>query len=91
MHVAVAAEEDPVGPNLPAAQGVPAHVDEEGDAAYFPAPHATHSASPSLAVYFPVHRQWHISAGPHRPQRLLHKMQGHVGAAAGVSKMQERG
>ena len=26
MHVAVAAEEDSVGPNLPAAQGVPEHV-----------------------------------------------------------------
>ena len=26
--------------------------------------------------------------GPHRPQRLLHEMDGHVGADAGVSKVQ---
>ena len=46
---------------LPAAQSTHA-VADNGAAAYLPAPHATHSASPPLAVCLPVHRQWQISA-----------------------------
>ena len=37
-------------------------VADNGDAVYFPAAHMTQSASPSLAVCLPAHRQWQISA-----------------------------
>ena len=46
---------------LPAAQSTHA-VAKNGDAAYFPAPHSMQSASPSLAVCLPAHRQGRTSA-----------------------------
>ena len=58
----VEATEAPVAVEyLPAAQNTHV-VADNGDAAYFPAPHSVQSASPSLAECLPAHRQWRISA-----------------------------
>ena len=60
LHVQSSAESLPDGEFARAGQLE--HAVDDGDAAYFPAPHATQSASPSLAVCVPAHRQGRTSA-----------------------------
>ena len=60
LHAQASAESLPDGEFARAGQLEHA-VADNGDTAYFPAPHVTQSASPSLAVCLPAHRQWKIS------------------------------
>ena len=57
LHVQASAESLPDG-ELARAGQLEHAVADNGVAAYFPAPHSMQSASPSLVVCLPAHRQW---------------------------------
>ena len=59
MHVAVALEVDPVGPNLPASQRVPAQVDAPAVGEYLPAPQSRHDDAAVAVEYLPAPQSRH--------------------------------